>query len=104
VVIGEAPRSAEFFRQFDWADAVIPLPFDSPDVGTVLDALDADPARLERIRRDNVHHAARRHDWLHRLKTVIEVVGLTPTDAMCAREARLRELCGAAPDVHAKTA
>jgi hypothetical protein len=104
VLIGEAPRSANFLRQFDWPDALIPLPFDSPDVGAVLDALDVDPARLERIRRDNVHHAALRHDWLHRLKTVFEVAGLTPTDAMRAREARLRELCDAAPDVYAKTA
>src|SRR5262249_37449979 len=33
VMIGEAPRTEGFKRQFDWPDAVIHLPFDSPDVG-----------------------------------------------------------------------
>ena len=33
VMIGEAPRTEEFKRQFDWPDAVIHLPFDSPDIG-----------------------------------------------------------------------
>jgi len=42
---------------FDWQDAVIRLPFDSPDTGEILEALDADPQRIERIRRENVHHA-----------------------------------------------
>ena len=31
-MIGEAPRTEAFQRQFDWPDAVIHLPFDSPDV------------------------------------------------------------------------
>jgi hypothetical protein len=32
VMIGEAPRTEEFKRQFDWPDAVIHVPFDSPDI------------------------------------------------------------------------
>ena len=54
VMLGEAPRSDEFKRQFDWPDAVIPLPFDSPDVGRMLADLDADPERLRAVRRNNV--------------------------------------------------
>src|SRR5262249_60754453 len=61
VMLGEAPRTEWFRRQFDWPDAVIPLPFDSPDVGRLLAELEADPSRLARIRRDAVRNAALRH-------------------------------------------
>ena len=91
-MLGEPPRTAEFERQFYWPDAVIPLPFDSPDVGGRLAALDQDPARLATIRQDNVRNAALRHDWVHRIRTVFETLGLRPTEAMLARERRLQAL------------
>jgi hypothetical protein len=96
VLLGEPPRSDEFRRQFDWPDAVIRLPFDSPDAGEFLAALDTDPQRIERIRRDNVHQAALRHDWVHRLHAVFDALGLQPTEAMLVREARLRSLAALA--------
>jgi len=107
VMLGEAPRTDEFARQFDWPDAVIPLPFDAPDVGRVLSALDADPSRLARIRRDNLRQAALRHDWVHRLRTVFETLDLQPTEAMAARESQLLSLAGvprdARPARHARS-
>jgi glycosyl transferase family 1 len=96
VMLGEAPRTEEFKRQFDWPDAVIPLPFDSPDVGRVLLELDGDPQRLARISQDNVRNAALRHDWVHRLRTVFETVGLQPTEAMLERESRLEAIAAEA--------
>ncbi len=95
-MLGEPPRTEEFERQFGWPDALIPLPFDSPEVGRVLVELDGDPPRLERIRRDNTRHAALRHDWVYRLRTVFETVGIPPTEAMLARERRLRAVAGLA--------
>jgi len=89
VMLGEAPRTDEFRTQFDWPDAVLPLPFDSPDVARVLAALHMDPERLARISRDNVRNAALRHDWVHRLRTVFETLGLEPTGAMVERQKRL---------------
>jgi hypothetical protein len=71
---------------------VISLPFDSADVDRTLAELDQDPARLARIRRDNVANAARRHDWVHRIRTVFETLGLQPTEGMLARERRLQVL------------
>jgi hypothetical protein len=68
VMLGEPPRTPEFEQQFGWKDAVIPAPFDSPEIGDLLACLDREPERLARIRRDNVAHAARRHDWVHRLR------------------------------------
>ena len=44
-MLGEAPGRRSSTRQFDWPDAVIPLPFDSPDVGRRLAELDADQPR-----------------------------------------------------------
>lgn len=90
VMLGEPPRTANFESQFDWPDAVIKLPFDSPEVAQLITELDGDPERLARIRRNNVGNAALRHDWVHRLRTVFETLGLPPTEAMLAREERLR--------------
>ena len=96
VMLGAAPRTDEFRKQFDWPDAVVPLPFDSPDVGRVLLELNSDPQRLARISRDNVRNAALRHDWVHRLRTVFETVGVRPTEAMSERESRLEGIAAEA--------
>jgi hypothetical protein len=92
VMIGEAPRVEEFKRQFDWADAVIPVPFDSPDIGRILADLDGDPERLRAIRRNNAREAALRHDWLQRIQVVFDVLGLAPTDGMRACAQRLDQI------------
>jgi hypothetical protein len=85
VMLGEAPRTDEFKRQFDWPDAVIHLPFDSPDIGRILADLNADPERLRTARRNNVGEAALRHDWLHRIQVVFDTLGLPHTEKMQAR-------------------
>lgn len=92
VMIGEAPRTEEFKRQFDWPDAVIHLPFDSPDINRILADLDGDPERLQAVRRNNVRQAAIRHDWLHRIQVVFDTLGLAPTEKMRARADRLDQM------------
>ena len=96
VLLGEPPGSDEFRRQFDWQDAVIRLSFDSPDAGEIMAAIDANPRRIERIRRDNVCSAALRHDWVHRLHALFDTLRIRPTEAMLAREERLRSLAALA--------
>ena len=61
-------------------------------MGQQIADLDGDPERLARIRRDNIHNAALRHDWVHRFRTVFETLGIAPTEAMLAREERLHAL------------
>lgn len=95
-MIGEAPRTDEFKRQFDWPDAVIHLPFDSPDIADILADLNRDPARLQTVRARNVREAARRHDWLYRIQTVFDVLGLEPADGMSARAERLERIASQA--------
>ena len=37
-----------------------------------------------------------RHDWVHRIRTVFETLGIPPTEAMLARENRLQGLAAQA--------
>jgi hypothetical protein len=96
VMLGEPPDSPDFESQFDWEDATILLPFDSPDVGRVIAGLDKDPQRLSLIRRRNVYNAALRHDWVYRLRVIFETVGLAPTEAMQIREQQLQAIASRA--------
>jgi hypothetical protein len=98
VMLGEAPRSEDFSQQFNWRDVVIPLPFDSPDIERTLNELNADTARLERIRSENIRQSALRHDWSHRFQTVLATLGLPPTEAMLRRDECLRALAESAGD------
>jgi len=96
VMIGEAPRIEEFNRQFDWPDAVIHVPFDSPDIGRILADLNDDPERLSAIRRNNVREAALRHDWLHRIQAVFAALALAPSEGMRARAHQLEQIASGA--------
>jgi glycosyltransferase involved in cell wall biosynthesis len=98
VMIGEAPRLDCFAQQFDWPDAVIHVPFNSPDITSILARLDADPQRLALIRRSNMVNAALRHDWLYRIRTVFDTFGLPSTAAMRARQQRLQALASLPDD------
>ena len=97
VMVGDAPRTEEFERQFDWPDAVIQVPFDSPDIGRILADLSGDSKRLRAVRRNNAREAALRHDWLHRIRVVFDTLGLAPTEEMHARAQRLDQIALQAP-------
>jgi hypothetical protein len=96
ILVGEAPRTDEFKRQFDWDDAMFHLPFDSPDVGRILADLGRDKERMQTARRRNVREAASRHDWLNRLHVVFATLGLEPTEQMNARARQLDQIASAA--------
>ncbi|OYU17633.1 MAG: hypothetical protein CFE34_14735 [Rhodobacteraceae bacterium PARR1] len=86
VVIGSRPACPEFDAAFDWPDALVPL---GDDPGATVQALRDDPMRMDRIRRDNILHALRRHDWAHRWAAMLTVLGLPLTEAHRTRLARL---------------
>jgi len=92
VMIGEAPRTEEFRRQFNWPDAVIHVPFDCPEIGRTIADLNSDLRRLRDARRRNAREAARRHDWLHRIRVVFEILGLPETEGMQDRAHRLEQI------------
>jgi hypothetical protein len=92
IVLGDPPDIDEFRARFDWPDAVIPMPFDAPEVVERIEELEADPRRQERIRKENAANALLRHDWVHRLRTILDAVGVAPPPRMLAREARLAKV------------
>jgi Glycosyl transferases group 1 len=96
VMIGEPPRTEEFKRQFDWPDAVINMPFDSPDIGRFLADLNGNLDRLRAVRSNNVRQAAQRHDWLYRILVVFDTLGLAPTEKMRARAKLLEQIASEA--------
>jgi hypothetical protein len=96
VMIGEAPQCPEFDELFDWNDAVIKIPVDPSNVRELLDELDAQPARMERIRQINAIQSLRRHDWIYRWEKMLQAVGLEPSPKVQERKMRLNQIADAA--------
>lgn len=92
VMIGDLIESGVFRKHFDWPDAVIEVPFHSPNIAEVLAELDSQPERLEKVRRNNVVQSLLRHDWVYRWRAILDIVGLEPRPALVAREKRLKKL------------
>jgi hypothetical protein len=91
IMMGDPPTTGPYLELFDWPDVVIPAPFDDPAIGERIAQLDADPARRVRIRRENMIQALRRHDWVYRLRRILEDAGMPVPDTVAAREARLAQ-------------
>ena len=96
ILLGIAPESEDFQSQFGWPDAVVPMPFDAAHVGDTIAGLAADPARCARIRRENVANTLLRHDWVYRLRAILEIAGLAAPARVAAREEELASLAAEA--------
>jgi len=92
VLVGQFPKSDAAKALFDWPDAHIEVPYDSTDMPEVIDALDRTPERVARIRRDNVVHSLRRHDWVYRWSRVLQALDVQPREALLRRTQQLQEL------------
>ena len=97
VMIGDAPAVSAFRENFDWPDALIPMPFGGTGIGALIEELEAQPERLVRVRVANVANVLRRHDWAYRWRAVLEQLGLTPAPGLREREAQLAALAEAPP-------
>lgn len=91
VLVGDVPNNASFDEYFGWPDSVIALPRDTEAIVEVIGDLDADPARIDRIRRMNVMQSLRRHDHVHRWAQILAIAGLPETVGMAERRRRLDE-------------
>jgi hypothetical protein len=94
IMIGETPNNGEFEYLFDWPGAVVALPFGSDRIGALINELEAQPEKLEGIRRMNVIQALTRHDWAYRWEKILENVGLEPMAELLQRKERLANLAG----------
>ena len=105
VLLGSAPHTDDFRACFDWEDAVIPLPYDSPLVRETLSELESQPDRIAGARANNVRNSLLRHDWVHRWERVLSDSDLSGTTQMRDRRARLQALAEAVrPEVLATAA
>ncbi|MET1134274.1 MAG: glycosyltransferase [Aeromicrobium sp.] len=89
VMLGSAPDTAEWDDCFPWPDAIVPIPAPAPEIVQVIRDLDQDPDRLERARAAAVTTFLRRHDWAHRWREVLALVGLEEHPRMSERLDRL---------------
>jgi len=92
IMIGEHPKSEEFRELFNWPEAVIHLPFGSDKIKTIINELDRQPDRQEKIRRNNMVQSLLRHDWVYRWEIILETAGLKPMPELLERKKRLRDL------------
>jgi hypothetical protein len=86
VLLGTRPDCPDFDVCFDWTDALVEI---GSDPAATIRALDADPARVARIRQANITNSLRRHDWAHRWAEMLTTLGLPLTQAHRLRLARL---------------
>jgi glycosyl transferase family 1 len=85
VLIGDRSNSEVFERQFSHQDAVISVHNQEGGLPALIEELDAQPARLERIRRMNVANILRNHDHAHRWADVLAALDLASNAALTAR-------------------
>jgi hypothetical protein len=95
ILLGERPDNEVFGKLFDWPDALIHLPYDSPDIDMVIRELDRQPERQETIRRNNVAQSLLRHDWVYRWEDVLKTVGLEAMPGLLERKEHLKSLAQA---------
>jgi hypothetical protein len=89
IMLGSAPDTLEWSDAFPWPDAVVPIPAPAPRILDVIEELDRDPERLDKARRTAVSTFLQRHDWAHRWRDVLGLVGVQEHPRLAGRLARL---------------
>ena len=92
VMIGMPPAGEAFPRYFDWEEPIVKVDFSGQDVVKAIAELDAQPERLEGIRRRNVANSLLKHDWAYRWRDMLAFFNLKPSLAMQQREQYLKQL------------
>jgi glycosyl transferase family 1 len=92
IMIGERPQTEAFKMHFDWPDAVIHLDYDSSEIDRIINNLDRQPEKQERIRRTNVAQSLLRHDWAYRWEAILKTIGLEPMQQLLHRKEHLHNL------------
>jgi hypothetical protein len=88
VMLGKPPDTEDYLAHFDWPDAMIPVP-DPDNTASLIQDLDRQPQRLATLRAAGATQTLLRHDWVHRWKSVLRVLGLEESTGVRQREDRL---------------
>jgi hypothetical protein len=97
VMLGAAPKCAEFETNFDWPDAVIEAPGNTGNIADLIEELDSQPGRTEQIRQTNAVQCLLRHDWAHRWEQILSTIGMEALPQLRERKALLNETAAAIP-------
>ncbi|GJD22336.1 hypothetical protein RIVM261_072920 [Rivularia sp. IAM M-261] len=92
VMIGIPPNCEAFSEYFDWEDAVIPIAYDTNNLGDIICELNTQPERLHKIRQNNIVNTLLRNDWVYRWEKILEKVELDVTPKIISRKAYLYDL------------
>lgn len=99
ILLGQAPASSAFRRDFPWPDAVVELDPDGSDVVEVLADLSRRPDEMALLGARNAAAALRWHDWAHRWNSILETAGLAPRSVLNKRLRVLETLAAEAERV-----
>lgn len=94
ILLGQRPLNGQFEQLFDWPDALIDLPYNSPDIAKVTKELDRQPERQDAMRHANMAQALLQHDWCYRWEAILKAAGLQALPQLTARKEALRKLAG----------
>jgi hypothetical protein len=75
---------------------VIEVPPEPSDIAAVIDALDAQPDRTERVRRTNATRCLLQHDWVYRWEHILSTIGMDTLPQLRHRKSRLSDIAAAA--------
>jgi hypothetical protein len=92
ILIGEIPKNEAFERLFNWPDSVVHLPFGSDNIDKIINEFDKQADRENSIRRSNIIQSLRRHDWVYRWESVLEIAGLDPMPGLLSRKNQLEKM------------
>jgi hypothetical protein len=92
ILIGDYPDSKEFRQYFPWRDNVIHLPYGSDEIARIIEEIDSQAEKQDRIRRMNVVQSLLNHDWVYRWETILDLIGLEPRPELLARKRHLRHI------------
>jgi hypothetical protein len=96
IILGSAPKCAEFHECFDWPNAVIEVSPDGSDIVSIIRELDANPEWTELLRQTNATGCLRKHDWVYRWEHILSAVGMKPLPQLHHRKDDLNEVAAAA--------
>jgi hypothetical protein len=65
-------------------------------MAAVIEELDAQPRRIERIRQTNAVRCLLQHDWVYRWERILTAAGMDPLPQLQLRKSRLSDVAAAA--------
>lgn len=90
-LIGQAPTTTVFGKDFGWADSVISVGPSEAEFLAATEKFEKEPELLAALSRKNAVEALRRFDWVYRWKEMLRIAGFAPSFRLQQREEHLNQ-------------